>query len=80
MLIRRRSILTDVPLNFPPPSNSTGVPGNKRKKLDEVIDELPNSKRARRQPTLLDALFDLPIELSHEVPNPTLIDYEISIT
>jgi hypothetical protein len=80
MLIRKRSILTDAPVNVPPPGDGTGIPGNKRKKLDEVIvDGPPKSKKARQLPTLLDALFDLPIELSQEVPNPTLISYEILI-
>jgi len=72
MLTRKRSILTDAPLNFPPPDDSTGgVLGNKRKKKDEVVVDGPTKpKRARRRPTLLEALFDLPIELSQEVPNP----------
>ena len=69
MFIRRRSVLIDTPVNFPPSSDSTtGVSGNKRKKIDEVIADGPlESKKARRQPTLLDALFDLPNELSQEV-------------
>ena len=69
MLTRKRSILTTAPVNFPPPDDSTGEAlGKKRKKKDEVLVDGPTRpKRARRRPTLLEALFDLPIELSQEV-------------
>ena len=75
MLIRRRSsILTDASLNILPLGDSTGPSGNKRKKIDEVIVDGPHkSKKARREPTLLDAVFDLPTELSQEVPNLILL-------
>ena len=81
MLIRRRSsILTDASLNIPPSGDSARVSGNKRKKIDEVIVDGPHkSKKARREPTLLDAVFDLPTELSQEVPNPHFIGHGISI-
>ena len=70
MLTRKRSILTTAPVNFPPPDDSTGEAlGKKRKKKDKVVVDGPTTrpKRARRRPTLLEALFDLPIELSQEV-------------
>ena len=82
MLIRRRPVLTDTPVNFPPSGdNSTGVSGNKRKKIGEGVADGPlESKKARREPTLLDALFDLPNELSQEVlANSYFIGYEIFI-
>ena len=77
MLIRRRSVLTDALVNSPP----SGDTGNKRKKTDkDIADEPHNSKKARRDPTLLDALFDLPNELSQEVlANSYFIGYEIFI-
>ena len=71
MLTRRRSIITTAPVNLPPLSGGAKEGGNKRKNREKevIVEGQPKAKRVCRQLTLLEALFDLPVEISQEVTN-----------